>query len=451
MYTLSFCSMLGLIGGCVWLWSYYYMDNERNYNIFRLLISRFIISILFLIFTSDIYVRLIGWDLLGITSFLLVIYYKNRKRLGAGILTALSNRMGDCFFMISLGFMYVDVSFIAYLVLLSITKRAQFPFSSWLPAAMAAPTPVSALVHSSTLVTAGVYMLIRYCHIEHIILSYIGGITLIFAGMSACGERDIKKIVAWRTLSQLGFMFVALGAGEKSYCFFHLLTHACFKALLFLCIGFFIHSNYGTQDGRRFNNMDPQMRALSFVSMICLIGFAFTRGFYRKHAIIESLYQGNAIILIIFFFGVCLTCSYSYKIIILLLSRNNNIYCSNKNINWLNKIPVLLLGIIRVAFGSRADHFNNPSFCSTWESLVPFLCLSVGVLVRRPYNRMVSTHLLGLTQKTSQLLRDHQTIDKGWVEMRSLSISIFSNSVLSYGPMMSIGLGFLFLLYGQYL
>merc|ERR1712117_553838 len=115
---------------------------------------------------GNIFMTLIGWDLLGLTSFLLVVFYKNRKRLGSGIITALTNRIGDCFIFLLLGFFLIEgrICSLIVILLLSMTKRAQVPFSSWLPAAMAAPTPVRALVHSSTLVTAGVYVLIRYCH-----------------------------------------------------------------------------------------------------------------------------------------------------------------------------------------------------------------------------------------------------------------------------------------------
>ena len=120
---------------------------------------------------------------------------------------------------------------------------------------MAAPTPVRALVHSSTLVTAGVYVLIRYCHSDAGTLINLGTLTMLMAGTVACAERDLKKVVALSTLSQLGLIIVSLGAYEKSYCFFHMISHAFFKALLFICVGTCIHSVYGTQDFRSFNSL----------------------------------------------------------------------------------------------------------------------------------------------------------------------------------------------------
>lgn len=150
-------------------------------------------------------------------------------------------------------------------------------------------------MHSSTLVTAGVYVLIRYCLCDTTFLLILGTFTMFLSGVRACAERDLKKIVALSTLSQLGVMFVSIGAHEKSYCFFHLLSHAGFKALLFLCIGSRIHSVYGTQDFRSFNllNLNIFNSLFMSVSVISLMGFFFTSGFYRKDGILELLYQSN--------------------------------------------------------------------------------------------------------------------------------------------------------------
>ena len=148
------------------LWSYYYMDGEPHYRRFLRVVVAFVRSMVLLIFMSTLYGTLIGWDGLGITSFLLVIYYKNRKSLGSRIITALTNRVGDAFLLILLGLSLYTAGgphlCLVLLLLTAMTKRAQYPFRRWLPAAMAAPTPVRALVHSSTLVTAGVYLLLRF-------------------------------------------------------------------------------------------------------------------------------------------------------------------------------------------------------------------------------------------------------------------------------------------------
>jgi len=165
-WSLRFYRLLSLISGSVVLWSYYYMDGEPHYRRFLGVVIAFVRSIVMLIFMSTLYGSLVGWDGLGITSFLLVIYYKNRKALGSSLITALTNRIGDAFLLVLLGLSLYPAGVthlgLVLLLLTAMTKRAQYPFRRWLPAAMAAPTPVRALVHSSTLVTAGVYLLLRF-------------------------------------------------------------------------------------------------------------------------------------------------------------------------------------------------------------------------------------------------------------------------------------------------
>jgi len=234
---------------------------------------------------------------------------------------------------------------------LRLTKRAQIPFSSWLPAAMAAPTPVRALVHSSTLVTAGVYILIRYCDTDLKPLLFIGRTTILMAGLCACMERDLKKVVAIRTLSQLGVMIVSLGAMEKSYCFFHLMSHASFKALLFICVGVCIHSGYGTQEYRSYRILWPNMHlSVAFIfANLTLIGFFFTSGFYSKDIILESIYTDGqyAWATFIFLVGIGFTCFYSCKIIYTIekIYDNGVAPCTIGGLRWLVKFPLISLGI----------------------------------------------------------------------------------------------------------
>jgi len=194
---------------------------------------------------------------------------------------------------------------------------------------MAAPTPVRALVHSSTLVTAGVYLLLRFNHAGTEWLLVGGSITLVIAGLCACGEFDIKKIVALSTLSQLGVMMVGLGLALKSLRFFHLMTHASFKALLFLCVGVGIHTVYGRQEKRRYGSLWfrlPIPRTLLCVGMLALRGYPFIAGFYSKDAILEGFYRASmrCVALLAFLYGVGLTAGYSFKVIALLLSPGCN-------------------------------------------------------------------------------------------------------------------------------
>lgn len=321
-YSNTFLLLLFLISTQVLVWSYYYIDIEANYRRFLSLVILFLCAIFLLVFCCSLYGALIGWDGLGVTSFLLVIYFKNRKSLGSGIITVLSNRIGDCFLLILLAVqftqLYNSYVFTVLLLLTSITKSAQMPFSSWLPAAIAAPTPVSALVHSSTLVTAGIYLLLRFNNMGTEWIIAVGSITIVIAGLCACAEIDLKKIVALRTLSQLGVIMVALSIKLKVLCFFHLITHAIFKALLFIRVGIGIHSVYGTQDFRRFAAFRgvsalPSLRLT--IANTSLAGFPFIAGYYSKDAILESFYNSNLsfFLLMIFLVGVGLTTTYCIK------------------------------------------------------------------------------------------------------------------------------------------
>lgn len=217
------------------------------------------------------------------------------------------------------------ISVVAIIVVLAaITKRAQIPFSSWLPAAIAAPTPVSALVHSSTLVTAGVYLLIRFNNLitdtsigKFLLL--ISGLTIFIAGLGANFEFDLKKIIALSTLSQLGLIISILAIGFYKLAFFHLLTHALFKALLFICAGVIIHNIKNSQDIRDMGSLTVHMPltiSCLNVANLALCGFPFLAGFYSKDIILEMVLISNLNLfsVFLFFFSTGLTVRYSFRL-----------------------------------------------------------------------------------------------------------------------------------------
>lgn len=398
MYSTYFFSLLIIVSRCVIIWSYYYIIEESYYKRFISLVILFVISIVCLIFFRNIFIILIGWDGLGVTSFLLVIYYKNRKSLGSGMITALTNRLGDCFFLVLIPLIFIEphsliqskfILVFILMILLRMTKSAQIPFSSWLPAAIAAPTPVRALVHSSTLVTAGVYILIRFnLNVMGPIL-IIGSITIIIAGLCACSEIDIKKVVALSTLSQLGVMIVSIGLNEKIYCFFHLLSHAIFKALLFICVGSMIHSLYGSQESRSYNN---RMLGIIFpriflnIANLALIGFPFIAGFYRKDIILEIYFSNRKsyFIIIIFLVGVGLTAAYSVKLILFsIFSRRNN---EPSIKSWgergkFEKIPLSVLGTLSIVGGFMLSKILEPAspVIISPDKIIPLCIITLGV------------------------------------------------------------------------
>lgn len=223
---------------------------------------------------------------------------------------------------------------ISFLVVLAaMTKRAQIPFSSWLPAAMAAPTPVSALVHSSTLVTAGVYLLIRFSpafdHGLSIFLLLISGLTMFMAGLGANFECDLRRIIALSTLRQLGLIIITVSVGLSSLAFFHLLTHALFKALLFICAGGIIHSMGDSQDIRFMGGLSvcmPYTSACLVVSNFALCGMPFLAGFYSKDFILEmvSMRYVNVFGFFLLFISTGLTVCYSFRLFYFVLCGDFN-------------------------------------------------------------------------------------------------------------------------------
>ena len=371
-YGLLFSSVVLFISSNVLIFSNYYISEELFNKRFLYLVVLFILSINFLIFIPHLIGLLLGWDGLGLVSFVLVIYYQNKKSLGAGLITAIRNRIGDVFLLLSIGWVlsqghwiilliwdnYYSLFIIFRISVAAITKRAQIPFSSWLPAAIAAPTPVRALVHSSTLVTAGVFLLIRFypflssIKIFNFWILIFSSLTIFMAGIRALVERDIKKIVALSTLRQLGVIISSIGLGLFNLAFFHLITHALFKALLFICVGTLIHLHHHRQDLRNFGNLFNQLPLTTScinIANMALCGLPFISGFYSKDLIIEITLYNNyrMIILFLFFWGTIITASYSIRLIITgIISINLSFSMQYISENYKNNTwPIIMLSI----------------------------------------------------------------------------------------------------------
>lgn len=372
--SLLFMSFVLFISSIVIYYSEEYIEGDIYLHRFIILVSIFVLSIMLLIISPNLIRILLGWDGLGLVSYCLVIYYQNIKSYNAGIITALTNRIGDVALLIAIAWIinfggfnyifYIDVYknsieiyiIILLIILAAITKRAQIPFSSWLPAAIAAPTPVSSLVHSSTLVTAGVYLLIRFNFALTsnliLILLFIGTITIFIAGIGANFEFDLKKIIALSTLRQLGLIISILALGEYQLAFFHLLTHALFKALLFICAGCIIHRLRNCQDIRYIGGLIkviPLTCTYFIISNLALCGLPFLSGFYSKDLILEvlSIRYLNIYIYVIFFFSTGLTVCYTFRLIYYVLVGNFCFYSLSK-INDNRKI--ILQGISGLIF-----------------------------------------------------------------------------------------------------
>nr|QYA18180.1 NADH dehydrogenase subunit 5 [Isoscelipteron pectinatum] len=397
--SLMFMSFVLFISSVVIYYSDEYMEGDINLNRFIILVLLFVLSMMFLIISPNLISILLGWDGLGLVSYCLVIYYQNVKSYNAGMLTALSNRIGDVALLLSIAWMlnygswnyifYLDcmksdykMQFISWMIVLAaMTKSAQIPFSSWLPAAMAAPTPVSALVHSSTLVTAGVYLLIRFSNLFmntylSSLLLLISVLTMFMAGLGANFEYDLKKIIALSTLSQLGLMMSILSLGYYKLAFFHLLTHALFKALLFMCAGSIIHNVKNNQDIR---NLGSILKSLPLtvtcmnVANLALCGIPFLAGFYSKDLILELVSMSflNIIIYFLYYLSTGLTVCYSFRLIYYSISGNFNFFSLN---SISDEYYVMLKGMMGLLF-----------LAIMGGSMLSWLLLSTPVMICLPY------------------------------------------------------------------
>nr|QUE26647.1 NADH dehydrogenase subunit 5 [Ilythea japonica] len=413
--SLLFMSFVLFISSLVIYYSKEYMGEDLNMNRFIMLVLMFVFSMMMLIISPNLISILLGWDGLGLVSYCLVIYYQNIKSYNAGMLTALSNRIGDVALLLAIAWMmnYGSWNYVFYLevmvgdfemmligllvVLAAMTKSAQIPFSSWLPAAMAAPTPVSALVHSSTLVTAGVYLLIRFNVL--LVNTFLGqflllisGLTMFMAGLGANYEFDLKKIIALSTLSQLGLMMSILSMGFYKLAFFHLLTHALFKALLFMCAGAIIHNMNNSQDIRLMGSMSifmPMTSACFNVANLALCGMPFLAGFYSKDMILEEvmLSSVNMFSFFLYFFSTGLTVCYSLRLVY--YSMTGELNCGSLNMlndeGWIMLKSMTGLLVMSIVGGSMLNWliFSVPPMVCLpmqYKLLTLFVCILGGLI-----------------------------------------------------------------------
>jgi len=403
--ALIFLCVLLLIVRVIVLFENEYMKGELYRFRFSVILYSFVGRMVFLILSSKLLLALVGWDGLGITRFLLICFYKTRVRWSSSLKTFLINRLGDGFLLLVVCYLFLNgdrrfgsfssplSSFIrVVLVLALITKRAKYPFSSWLPAAMAAPTPVSALVHSSTLVTAGVYLLIRlnplFRESSLELVSLIGLWTIFIARFSACLEEDLKKVIAFSTLSQLGLMVYSVGIGVLNLTLFHLLTHALFKAKMFICAGYILMATNHNQDLRCVYS--PPVSWVTLVSLwlsvFNLKGGLYLSGFMSKDSILDTGFNFfNVVLGIVFSVSLCLTALYSLR---MLLSFRGRIYRRQVGLNIGSRLVPIYLSFLSLVFGwwmvNSTFSFHSPTGLFKNFILGQF-ALSIVMVVFLPY------------------------------------------------------------------
>jgi NADH-quinone oxidoreductase subunit L len=337
------------VGGLIVWYSMGYMagdDEERRYFAYM---SLFVFSMLLLVQSGNFLLLLVGWGLVGLASYLLIGFWHHRPEAVAAAKKAfIMNAVGDATFALAVVLLIWETGVLEYgavfgeveglsdttltLVALgllggAVAKSAQIPLHTWLPDAMEGPTPVSALIHAATMVTAGVYLLVRAHPIFEAapeiqdLAAILGAATLLAAGLIALVQWDIKRVIAYSTMSQIGYMFVAAGIGAYGFAIFHLLTHAFFKALLFLAAGVVIHHLAGEQDIRRMGGLRdvlPRTRLAFLVGTLALAGIPPLAGFWSKDAILGSaLATGGGLGWTMFvagILGVVLTAAYAFRL-----------------------------------------------------------------------------------------------------------------------------------------
>nr|QNQ65316.1 NADH dehydrogenase subunit 5 [Amphiura sp. JN-2020] len=335
--------------------SHYYMKGDPNKATFFNILLLFLLFMLLLTSSNSLFTLFIGWEGVGILSFILISWWYSRSEANSAALQAIIyNRIGDSgiilfilLIMSSLNtwnlnetilinsFSPIPTWCLIGIVIAAMGKSAQFSLHPWLPSAMEGPTPVSALLHSSTMVVAGVFLLIRtYPLLNNSIaiqqsITLIGALTAIFAGSVALGQYDIKKIIAYSTTSQLGLMVFCVGVGLPWLALYHICTHAFFKALLFLCSGSIIHSTNNEQDLRKMGNSGwnlPLTSGALAIGSLSLCGFPFLAGFYSKDLILEAaqISTTNSISIILVLIATLTTALYSIRLIMFLFLSNNN-------------------------------------------------------------------------------------------------------------------------------
>nr|UXG58587.1 NADH dehydrogenase subunit 5 [Dermacentor variabilis] len=384
MSSLFSCVVL-FISSMVLLYSHSYMMSEKNKISFCWMVLAFVLSMILLIMMPNAFMLILGWDGLGLVSYLLVIFYQSTNSYNSGMMTIISNRFGDVMMIMMVIFMMNfgsfdllsmnKVEFLCgmFIIIAGMTKSAQIPFSAWLPAAMAAPTPVSSLVHSSTLVTAGVYLLIRFEFMfEIMILSdfllKISLLTMLMAGINAFNENDLKKIIAFSTLSQLSMMMVILSFNLTNLAFLHLIIHAIFKSMLFLGAGYIIHNMMGKQDIRMlsdFFSYSPLIMSCMLISSYSLMGIPFIGGFYSKDLILEFFFfkNTNLINLLMFIMGIIFTFLYNMRMIYIMFLKS--VYASsmiNLSFSMLMALPIFVLTLMLLFIGNLFFWLLIPNF-----------------------------------------------------------------------------------------
>ena len=388
--TVSMLIPVLIVSSLVHVYSIGYMSHDPHNQRFFSYLSLFTFMMIILVTSNNYLLMFVGWEGVGVCSYLLVSFWFTRIAANQSSISAfLTNRVGDCFLTIGMfailwTFGNVDYSTVfsiapfisdniiiivgTCLLIGAMAKSSQIGLHVWLPMAMEGPTPVSALIHAATMVTAGVYLLMRssplieYSNTVLLLCLWIGAITTVFSSLIGLFQQDIKKVIAYSTMSQLGMMVIAIGLSSYNVAIFHLVNHAFYKALLFLGAGAVIHAVADNQDFRKYGGLKsflPLTYSVMLIASLSLVAFPFMTGFYSKDLIIESAYGqfcfSSTVVYFISTIGAMFTTLYSVKVLYLTFLTNPN----GPVVNYKHahegdiymSMPLIILAIFSIFFG----------------------------------------------------------------------------------------------------
>ena len=423
------------IGSLIHLYSIGYMSHDKGFYKFFTYLNLFIFSMLLLVMGSNYLILFIGWEGVGLCSYLLIGFWYTNEEYGKAARKAfIMNRIGDLALLIGIFMIASQTNAVDYLtvaqnagkfeldgtIIIFITaslfigatgKSAQVPLYTWLPDAMAGPTPVSALIHAATMVTAGIYLVVRSNFLftlaptvqDGILL--IGFLTAALAGFYALRQNDIKKVLAYSTVSQLGFMFIALGLGAYTTAMFHVMTHAFFKALLFLGAGCVIHAMSNEQDMRFMGGLKkyiPITHATFLIGTLAISGFPLLSGMISKDEILVAAYAKNPIYWVMLFILAAVTATYMFRLYYLTFhgdfrgteEQKHHLHESPTSMT----LPLIVLAVLSVLGGFiNLPHFiGHGHYAKLMEWLKP-------VLTEESFKQMETT-LTGVAESTEFIL-----------------------------------------------
>jgi len=426
-------AMVTLISWLVHLYSIAYMAEDTGYQRFFCYIAFFTFSMLALVMSNNFLQLFFGWEMVGLASYLLIgFWFHKETAVFAGLKAFIINRIGDCGFLIGIagiwyccgsldyaivfqkvqaGFLQLQYPWMPTFICLGLlmgamAKSAQIPLHVWLPDSMEGPTPISALIHAATMVTAGVFMIARLSVLFECsslalnTLLVIGSLTCVLMGLVALVQNDIKRIIAYSTLSQLGYMMMAMGASAYTAGMFHLFTHACFKALLFLAAGSIIMRAHHEQDIWKIAPIHfsmPITYSTMLIASLALIGIPFFSGFYSKDLILEGLRLSEQALAPMAYssalVGVLITTLYTFRLFFVVFHRKEPLGFQNAQIDessWVITLPLIVLAFFSLTLGMLGFSSFKNSINHTVDALsmglhgffqTPFIFNIVGIFI----------------------------------------------------------------------